>query len=329
MITLVLNLFILLNLLMNFYQSKIWRYINENIYKKPVFELEIFWKKYWWIEKQHKKFGIWFSWFQILWVKFPSISEEEIKAELKKVKSTFWKWNNIFFQFGFINQLEEPFFENRKNIEKFLKQYDLCPSIRENMPLATVEIDLTKSEEDLYKNFSKTAKRYINKWKKLGLIFTKASDEDIEKFYKIWADIARFKWFYIYDYITYKNLLDYLEDTNNGWLYVVKDEKGQIYAGNIFIINQWLGVYLYGAANRNFQKIGPDYFLKWELFKFLKNNWVKKVDLLWISPSGYENHYLKGVTQAKKALWGKVIEYWGNYDLSLNKVGYEILKSIK
>jgi len=314
---------------MNFYQSKIWRYINENIYKKPVFELEIFWKKYWWIEKQHKKFGIWFSWFQILWVNFPSVSDEEVKAELKKVKSTFWKWNNIFFQFGFINQLEEPFFKNRKKIETSLKQYGLYPSIRENMPLATVEIDLTKSEEDLYKSFSKTAKRYINKWKKLGLIFTKASDEDIEKFYKVWADIAKFKWFYIYDYSTYKALLNYLDEVDKGWLYVVKDEKGQIYAGNIFIINQWLGVYLYGAANRGSQKIGPDYFLKWELFKFLKNNWLKKIDLLWISPSGYENHHLKGVTQAKKALWGKVIEYWGNYDLPLNKVGYGILKLIR
>jgi len=314
---------------MNFYQSKIWRYINEKIYKKPVFELELFWKKYWWIEKKHKKCGIYFSWFQLLWVKFPSNFDEETVEELKKVKSIFAKWNNIFFQFGFINQLDEPFFENRKKIEKILfKKYALYPSIRENMPLATIEINLTKPEKDLYKDFSKTAKRYVNKCKKIWLIFTKASESDIGNFYKIWADVAKFKWFHIYDYRTYKDLLDFLDETDKWGLYIIKDKDNNIYAWNIFIIDQCIWVYLYWAVNRKYAKFGANYYLKWEWFNYFKKIWVKKVDLLWISPSWYKNHHLKWVTQAKKSLWWTIIEYWWNYDLPLN-IWYKILRLMK
>ena len=196
------------------------------------------------------------------------------------------------------------------------------------MPLATVEIDLTKPEDELYKDFSKSAKRYINKGRKLWLVFTKASDEDIKNFYKVWADVARFKWFYIYDFETYKRLLDYLEEVNKGGLYVIKDKNGEIYAWNVFIIDQWIWIYLYGAVNRRCSKFGANYYLKWEWFNYFKKNWVKKIDLLWISPSWYENHHLKWVTQAKKSLWGKVIEYWGNYDLPVSFL-YNFVKILK
>ena len=144
--------------IMNFYQSQLRRYINENIYKKPIFEFELFGKKYWWIEKQHKKFWIPFYWFQILGIKIPqNISDKEIFSEIKKIKQSFSKWNHIFFQLWIINQLDEPFFENRKTTQQYLHQFGLYPSIKENMPLATIEVDLTKPEETLYSSFSKNS----------------------------------------------------------------------------------------------------------------------------------------------------------------------------
>jgi lipid II:glycine glycyltransferase (peptidoglycan interpeptide bridge formation enzyme) len=71
--------------------------------------------------------------------------------------------------------------------------YGLYPSIKENMPLATVQIDLTRSEEDILKSFSKSARRNINKALKNDLYFTIANKDDIEKFYNLWASTAKLK----------------------------------------------------------------------------------------------------------------------------------------
>lgn len=313
---------------MNFYQSKIRKYINQEIYKKPIFEIEIFWKKYWWIRKDHKKLWISFSWFQVLWIKLPEkISGNDLMKELKNIKKQFKSSKNIFFQFGFINELSQPYYENRKKIQKHLEKFNLKPSLKENMPLATVIIDLTLPEEEIYKKFSKSAKRHINKAIKNNLIFTTASKNDIDDFYDLWNLTAKSKWFNIYSKDTYLQLIEFLRKNNCWNLYLVK-KNNTIVAWSIEVNFDNYSYYLYGASNKNTLKVWWHYFLKWELFKFLKRKWIKKVDLLWVSPLWFENHHLKWVSQFKHSFWGKHIEYWGNYDLPLNLL-YWLVKILK
>ena len=64
------------------------------------------------------------------------------------------------------------------------------------------------------------------------------------------------------------------------------------------------------------------------MFKYLKNKWIKKVDLLWVAPSGFENHHLSWVSQFKHSLWGEHIEYFGNYDIILNNLWYKLLRKL-
>ena len=312
---------------MNFYQLDIWKQINQDIYKKPVFELDFFWKKYWGIIKQHKKFWINFQRAQILWIRIPSeVTLEEVFKEFSKVKKKFSSFSDIFFQFWIINQLVEPYSENRKIKEKEFKKYNLFPSIKENMPLATVVIDITKSEDEIYSKFSKTAKRYVNKAFKSWCYFTIASDEDIEKFYDIWYDVAKLKGFHIYDKKTYLKLVNFLKQTKKWELFLLKNGP-EIVSGSIFIFDNKDSYYLYWATNRKFNKVSGHYMLKYEIFKYLKNEWFEKVDLLWVAPSWYDNHHLKWVSQFKHSLWWKHIEYWWNYDLPLNKIGYFLLRN--
>ncbi len=304
---------------MNFYQSKIWKKISKDIFKKDLFEIEIFWKKYWWITKEHKKFWISLNWKQILWIEIPlNYNDELILNDLKKIKSSFTSFWNVFFQLGFINELEQDFYKNRLVLEKnFLKKYWLFKSLRENMPLATVIVDIDKNDDEIFKQFSKSAKRNINKSIKQNIYFCIANEKDINNFYKIWENTAKTKWFNIYDYWTYLKLVYFLRYTNNWNLYLVK--KWDTIVSWTIEINMWEdSYYLYWATNRNFTKLWGHYFLKYEMFKYLKKLWIKRVDLLWVSPNWYNNHHLKWVTQFKHSLWWKHIEYYGNYDLSLS-----------
>jgi len=314
---------------MNFYQNQIWKKISRDIFKKEVFDYELFGKKYWWVKKTHKKLWIKFNWYQILWITIPeNVDENVFKNELKKIKKDFSSLNDIFFQLGFINNLPEPFFENRKNIElNFETNYWLYPSVKENMPCATVIVDLKKSDDELFKNFSKSAKRNIKKAEKENLYFTIADEKDIDNFYNLWEKTAKWKWFNIYPKNQYKKLLDYLRSSWNGNLYLVK--KDDVIISWSIEINEWINsYYLYWATNRDHIKIWWHYFLKYEMFKYLKSKWIEKVDLLWVSPNWYKNHHLLWVSQFKHSLWWEHIEYFWNFDLPLNKLWYKLLSKL-
>jgi len=314
---------------MNFYQNKIWKVISKEIFNKDIFDIYLFGKKYWGVKKTHNKFWLKANWFQVLWIEIPENTDENrFKIEIDSIKKNFSAFNDIFFQLGFINQLKEPFLENRKDIEeKFGKDFWLFPSIKENMPLATVTVDLNKTDEEFYRSFSKSAKRNVRKAQKEWLYFTTASKEDIEKFYDLWAGTAKLKWFHIYPKHQYLKLISFLRNTQSGDLYLVKKDD-VIISGSIEINENNYSYYLYGATNRDYIKLWGHYYLKYEMFKYLRNKWIKKVDLLWVAPSGIENHHLLWVSQFKHSLWGEHIEYFGNYDLVLNKLAYNVLKKI-
>ncbi len=311
---------------MNFYQNKIRRSISKDVFKKDVFDITIFWKKYWGVRRTHKKFWIKLHWYQVLWVEIPEdISNDQFKYEIDKLKQKFKSWNNIFFQLWFITNIKEPFYENRQKIKQnFKENYWLESTIKENMPEATVVVDLTKTEEELYRWFSKSSKRNINKSIKNGLYFKIADRKEIEDFYNLWYQTAQNKWFNIYPRKDYLKLIDFLRATWSWDLYIVKKDD-VIISWSVEITENNYSYYLYGATNRDYIKIWGHYFLKHEMFKYLKKKWIKKVDLLWVAPLWYEDHHLKWVSQFKHSLWWEHIEYTWNFDIILNKLLYKII----
>lgn len=314
----------------SFYQSDVRKTISKDIFKKEIFDVVLFWKKYWWVKKTHKYFWITLNWFQIVWIKFPNnFKKDEFKYELDNLKKSFHSFNNIFFQLWFVSEISEPYIENRKNYEQNLqKEYELYRSLKENMPLASVIIDLQKEEKEIYSNFSKSAKRNIKKALKNDIYFKLANKNEIDEFYNLWHETSNKKWFNIYDKKTYLKLVNFLKNTWIWDLYIVKKDN-KILSWSIEIIKNKESYYLYGATNRDYTKLWSHYFLKYEMFKYLKQKWIKDIDLLWVSPTWYENHHLSWVSQFKHSFWWKHVEYIGNYDLVLNKVLYNILKKIK
>jgi len=83
---------------------------------------------------------------------------------------------------------------NREKIDiEMKKKYNLQTSIKENMPLATVIINTTKTDEEILNNFSKSAKRNIRKAIKAEMYFKLANETDINNFYTLWSNTATLK----------------------------------------------------------------------------------------------------------------------------------------
>ena len=84
--------------------------------------------------------------------------------------------------------------QTRLQLEHRLHQETgLVPSFRENMPLATVIIDVTKSDAELLQDMNSGAKSHVRKSQNHTMSFHVAEPRDYERFYEERSKIAGFK----------------------------------------------------------------------------------------------------------------------------------------
>lgn len=329
----------------NFYQSDIWKNICKDVMNKPIFEISFIWKNYFWVIKEKLFLWINYKWYQIMWIELWEKKQdfEYINQELSKLKRDFnVKFWDIFFQLWFndliyendINNLKEwdilkSIRKIREQEEKFMhSKFWLRKSFRENMPLASIVYDLTIDKDNIYSQMSKSAHQHIKKWVSKWLYFELACEKDRYDFYEIWKQTSIDKKFNIISIDTYIKLKNYLLEKNYWKLFLVKKDW-QIVSWSICIFfNDWL-YYLYWATNRNFWNVWWHHLLKREIFYWCKTNWINFADLLWVSPSWYDDHHLKWVSNFKESLWWKKIEYLWNFDLVFNFNLYEWFKLMK
>ncbi len=330
----------------NFFQSNVWKVINRDIYKKMLFDFEFLGKKYFGVIKEQSRRWLKIRWHQVLWIdatdylrNYPEVFKKEIEKVKRDYKHNYW---DIFFQFGFIDDLasfkikelkDKKFVEDiknrRKSREEIMKQeYWLLKSFRENMPLATIVVDLTGWEETIWTNMTKSARNHIKKATWHWLYFEFAKDEDWERFYDVWHETSFEKGFNIIDKETLLSLKNYLQRSSSWNLFLAKKDN-EIISWSICLFVWKTIVYLYWWTNRNYWNIWAHHFLKNEIFKRWFQNWYHQADLLWAAPTGDDKHHLNWVTAFKHSLGGKKIEYLGNYDLVFNNNFYQAFKLIR
>lgn len=331
----------------NFYQSPIWRTINTSIFQKPVFEIDLFWKKYFWTVKSKKKFWFNLQWFQVMWIQawFPSqdsyvLLKESLYEIARDYSKDYW---NIMFQLWFTDLLtdfpvsslksDNHILSTRKLREEtetlFKNSYNLLPSFRENMPLSTIIFDLTQWYDTLFQSMSKSARAHINKWNYRNLIFTLANTkQERDEFYNVWYDTSTDKWFNIFSKELFDSLRNFLNPKTTWNLFLAKLDWQIVSWSICFFVGETI-VYMYWATNRKFWNVWWHHFLKSEMFKRWIENWFKTVDLLWTAPTWYPDHHLSWVSKFKESLGWIKLEYYWNYDYVFNNHLYNLFKYLK
>jgi len=102
--------------------------------------------------------------------------------------------------------------------------------------------------------------------------------------------------------------------------------EGEMIAGTICLFDGEFIICPYGFYDRNFNNIGVQHFLKFALFQWARDNGYVYVDTGGGAPTGFPDHELTGVTEFKESLGGEKIEYYGNYDVIINKFLYRVFK---
>ena len=168
---------------------------------------------------------------------------------------------------------------------------------------ATIYIDLTKSEEELWKSLDKDARWGVNKAKKSFLRIGKSNKEEAwERFYEIYEDTCRrggikpFK-------------LKEIKKENSSLLLCIKENK--IIAGAVIIENkeeEKISLFL-NASLPEFQGMQPNNLLYWTIIIYGKQRGYKVFDL-----GGYQLNAKKGsklyeINRFKERWGGEIIKY--------------------
>lgn len=332
--------FILYYTMLSFYQSPLWRHIQEVIYKKPVFEVVLWKNAYRWIIKEMNILGQTKRWSMIHGVRPAALDtiDTDFYRDLHAWKRDHWT-HDLFLQIW----CDLPVSTRKTKQENipdrlqpslayidrdFLTWYDLRPTIREHMPHATIVLETNWTIDERKSACSDNGKRMINKWQKAWLTFSVATHEkEWTAYWHVWYATAFDKWFSIIPQEQFIALMRYLTDTKQWWLFLAK-KWDAIVSWSVCVQFGEEMIYLYGATDRWFGDIGAHYWLTMHIRARARDHHFVTFDLLGIAPPwSDEKHALYWVTRFKQSFWWKTIVYAGSYDLVCSPIGYQAFKA--
>ncbi len=318
------------------YQSKLRKDIQHEVYRKPMFTVELFGKEYFWSIKEKKIWPFNLSRYQIMGVTLPD-DQVYVQKELAKLKKSFKKkW--IFLQLGIVNaivyfdnsikrcpEFDQDMHDFRVWLQKVLNQnYDLKTAFRENMPNADIVYDVMKSDEELLKDMDESCRKRVKKAIAWGMEFRIVEKYFYPEFFEKRQLTAGAKGFNTISQAQYDRLLEYIEKGHGMLIWAYLD--GRMIAGTICLFTDKMIYCPYGFYDRTYNKIWVQHFLKFKLFTRARENGYRTVDTGGGAPTGFPKHPLASVSAFKESLGGTKTELFGSYDIVFNKFLYWVFK---
>lgn len=318
------------------YQSQLRKDIQHDIYRKPMFTVELFGKKYFWSIKEKKIWPFNLSRYQIMGIELPD-DQEYVQKEIAHLQKTFRKkW--IFLQLGIINEIvhfqnsmkrcpefDQDMCDFRLWLQKVLhKNYGFKTAFRENMPTASIIYDTKKSDEDLLKDMNESCRKRTKKAIAWWMQYRVVDKKEYETFFAKRQKTADSKGFNTISKKQYEWLLKYI--STGKWMLIGAFLDDEMIAGTICLFADKLIYCPYGFFDRTFSNIGVQHFLKFKLFSRARDNGFTSVDTGGGAPTGFPKHELASVSAFKESLGGTKTELFGGYDIVMNRFLYWVVK---
>ena len=165
--------------------------------------------------------------------------------------------------------------------------------------LRSFEIDLTKSEEELYANMKSACRNKIRKAQKNGVYIEEVSDLGfVDDYYDQLTDVfAKQSLLPTYPESRVREMINQLLPTESLLLLRARNKDGLCIATGIFPGFNNRAYYLGGASWREYQKLRPNEPMIWYAMRYWKARGIKKLDM-----------------------WGADFDYKRKYGVSTNKV---------
>jgi len=191
----------------------------------------------------------------------------------------------------------------------------------------TFWIDLTKSEDELMKNFHPKTRYNIRYAQKKGVdVVEDNSKKAFDKYIELMRETVERQGFYAhterYHRLMWKNLNEERRTKNEE---PIAKLLTAIYRGKIittWIVFVWKDFlyYPYGASSDKYKNVMANNLMMWEAIRYGKKLGLKTFDLWGREPG-------KGFTKFKEGYNPKVVEFLGTWDLVIDKSKYNLYRA--
>ncbi|MDP1710712.1 MAG: peptidoglycan bridge formation glycyltransferase FemA/FemB family protein [candidate division WWE3 bacterium] len=181
-----------------------------------------------------------------------------------------------------------------------------APDTLPNLPTKTIIIDLTKSEQELWKDLSPDARQSVRKAQSNKLQVTsfkfgeKGFNQALEQFTKLLAETGRRQRFWTPSFIQLEAKAEAFG--KDATLFLVYSRPQRPVAGALILIHDGT----HSASSKEGQRLYASYFLHWEIIRYLRKN--KKVN----------HHDLAGIYDPR---FHKATKRWQGFTIFKEKFG--------
>ncbi|MBI5788299.1 MAG: peptidoglycan bridge formation glycyltransferase FemA/FemB family protein [Candidatus Schekmanbacteria bacterium] len=194
---------------------------------------------------------------------------------------------------------------------------------------STFWIDLTQSEDKIWGNINRDYRYNINKSQKTGVVVGFSEDDNLlDLFYNFYSKMFERKGIESSGYVYFDQGVRKLIQNKKCRIFYAKYNDKII---NIVIISL-IGIprYIWGAVSTEDDRLPPSgHLIQWEIIKWLKSQNYQIYDLG--GTPGYnldKKHPNYGVWFFKKRFGGDYVEFFGDYDLVVNRPLYQLYQKI-
>jgi lipid II:glycine glycyltransferase (peptidoglycan interpeptide bridge formation enzyme) len=193
-------------------------------------------------------------------------------------------------------------FEFQRNLN--LESLKLQKAGEDNFPLATIRLDLSKSEEEILAQMKPKGRYNIRLAQKHKVIVS--VEKSVDAFFSLLQKTTARDGFAGHPKDYYQKMLDIFG--NNCELLVAKQNEKPLAAILVTFAGD-TATYYFGASDHEFRNLMAPYLIQFEAIKIAKKRDCHFYDFLGVAPENAKDHHLAGVSSFKKKFGGEFIDF--------------------
>ncbi len=186
----------------------------------------------------------------------------------------------------------------------------------------TFILDLTKTEEEIWKNFNKKLRNAIRKAEKEKVeVLEIKNEKDLKKYYKLSLETEKYikrvkekKTFSLQSFEFFKELW-----INGLGKFFIAKYKSEIIAGTLFLVWKNKSIYFHSCLSREYSDKQTPSLIHWEAIKIFKKDGIKNYDFGGVTLGLGKNDSRYFVYEFKRKFNGNLKEFY-NIEITLSPV---------
>ncbi|MCF7831223.1 peptidoglycan bridge formation glycyltransferase FemA/FemB family protein [Candidatus Gracilibacteria bacterium] len=237
----------------------------------------------------------------------------EVAQRLKKTGGMFWRTDPYFREFKFPVKTKT--------------------ATQNYQPTDTLEIDLTKTDEEILAEMKRKGRYNINLARKKGVKIIaipngKFTAQDLDDFWKLNNQTTERDSFSGHEKSYYEKFLKELKDHAVLFFAELKHQK---VATAISTFCGKKAIYYFGASSSapELRNLMAPYLLQWEMIQAAKEKSCLTYDFLGIAPEGKTNHPYSGISEFKWKFGGERKTYMSGQEVIFKRFWYVLYRMMK